>query len=55
MQVALVRCGFALADIRKLTLPEVETYLSIINGRESGSARPGTTKRYIPARRKFQK
>lgn len=52
LQTALAKCGIALAESRKLTLPEVESYLGFFNGRPGDSSRSGATKRYIPTRRK---
>ncbi len=48
IQAALLRCGLSLAEIRTLTGPEIESYLSLFSGRGGGCA----GKRYAPLRRK---
>ena len=52
LQVVLAKRGITLAESHKLTLPEVESYLGILNGRPDLAAGAGSTKKYIPTRRK---
>lgn len=53
IQAALVRCGFTLADIRGLTMPEAETFLALFAGRAAGTgADSGSARRLVPASRK---
>jgi len=51
LEAALAGRAFSRAEIRAMTMPEIETYVSILSGKP-GAVSGGNGRRMVPMRRK---